>query len=56
MKISKIDIIILVACFVTLSLVIYMLCITGKKDEANYKECIKHYSKSYCVKKIYGVY
>lgn len=28
----------------------------GKKDDKNYNECIKHYSKNYCTKSIYGVY
>ena len=56
MKISKIDIIVLLVCFVTLSLVIYMLCIFDKQDDDNYKKCIENYSVNYCKKSIYGVY
>lgn len=56
MKISKIDIIVLVACFVTLSLLIYILCILGKQDDDNYKKCIENYSENYCKKSIYGIY
>ena len=50
------DIIIGVILGLIIALLVILIIKLGKEDENNYKECIKHYSESYCTKTIYGVY
>lgn len=56
MEIKIKDLIIGILIGLILTLLVIFIIKLGKEDETNYNECIKHYSKNYCVKTIYGVY